>query len=245
MELIIFIIIIAVVISNAKTGNNENTRNNSHNRSNKKSASVWDQVDKGGSEFLKSFVGEVKKDQINRGIRDLEDAINNVKRKTIQKAKRKEEISYQQEQAEWRRKQEEERKRREFEERQKKKLELQKKEAEQRRRMLEKEKREREEQALLEHCQVAQDKGCSVHNDYRNETTGTESTLSSERKDNNLIKGHDDITEGAGYRIEEYLDPLTSSFYPKVEEYLSPTIASFYPDVDVTSFSLQNSKDML
>jgi len=248
MELIFVVIVIAIVISNAQNVQNRkdgNNRNNRSNGSNSRGNSVWDQVDKGGSEFLKSFVGEVKKDQITRGIRDLEDAINNVRRKTIQKAKRKEEISYQQEQLEWRNKQEAERKRRDFEERQKKKLELQKKEAEKRRKLLEREKREREEKALLEHCQVAQDKGCIVHKDFQNETSGIKSIISYERKDNKVIKEQEGTTEGTIYRIEEYLDPLTSSFYPKVDEYLSPTIASFYPDVDVTSFSLQNETNVI
>ena len=221
---------------------------NSQNKKDKKKNggnSVWDQVDKGGSQFLKTFANSATRDQLNRGVRDLEDAINNMKRKGVQQAKRKEEASYQQEQEAWRKKQEEDRKRRDLEERRKKKLELQKKEAEQRRKALEREKREREEKALLEHCQLAQDKGCDVHNNLQEETLFGNPVWETEKKDDNLNKKQEHFTDGMGYRIEEYLDPLTSSFYPKVEEYLSPTTASFYPDIDVSVFSLQNETNVL
>ncbi|MBE5956459.1 MAG: hypothetical protein E7253_08400 [Lachnospiraceae bacterium] len=239
MELIIFIIIIAIVTSNSK---------NAKNRKEGGGNSVWDQVDKGGSQYLKNFVGSARREQITKGVRDLEDMVNNLTRKSIQHAKRKEEDSYQKEQEAWRKKQEEERKRRDFEERQKKKLELQKKEAEQRRRILEREQREREEKALLEHCQVATDRGCSVHNEFTDGAAGTYSSyteFADSRKDEDSVKKQIGKTEKTGYNIEEYLDPLTSSFYPKVDEYLSPTTASFYPDIDVSSFSLQNDMNVL
>jgi len=236
MELIIFIIIIAIVTSNSK---------NAKNKKDQRSNSVWDQVDKGGSQYLKNFVGSARREQITKGVRDFEDMVNNLTRKGVQRAKRKEEDSYQKEQEAWRKRQEEERKRRDFEERQKKKLELQKKEAEQRRKALERERKERAEKALLEHCQVEKDKGCDVHKDFREETSKTTADVFSDRKDADVKKKQKGFIEDTEYKVEEYLDPLTSSFYPKVDDYLSPTTASFYPDIDVSSFSLQNETNML
>ncbi len=242
MELIFVIIIIAIAVSNAQNG--KGGRDRSTQRKNRQS-DVWEQVDKGASDLFKTFAGSANREQITRGVRDLQDAVNNIKRKTVQKAKQKEEDSYQKEQLEWRKKQEEDRKRRDLEEQRKRKLELQKKQAEQRRKALEREKREREEKALLEHCQLDQDKGCDVHKDYENDSSTSGVTGFSEKTDDSIVKKQSSQTENPGYRVEEYLDPLTSSFYPDVEDYLFPTIAPFYPDIDVTSFSLQNQTDVI
>ena len=242
MELIFVIIIIAIAVSNAQNG--KGGRDRSTQRKNRQS-DVWEQVDKGASDLFKIFVGSTSREQITRGARDLQDAVNNIKRKTIQKAKQKEADSYQKEQSEWRKRQEEDRKRRDMEEQRKKKLELQKKEAEQRRKALEREKREREEKALLEHCQLEQDKGCDVHKDYGNGSSASSVTGFSERTDDGIAKKQSSQKEEPEYRVEEYLDPLTSSFYPDVEDYLFPTIAPFYPDIDVSSFSLQNQTDVI
>jgi hypothetical protein len=214
MELIIFIIIIAIAVSNSKKGNDKRE---------KRGSTIWDQVDKGGSEFLKTFVGKETREQLNRGLRDLEDVINNAKRKGVQHAKRKEEASYQQEQETWRKKQEEERKKRDaleqrkriLEERQKQqkeqerrqKLELQKKQEEERKKQAEKDQAFHEEELHKKIC----------------------------------------VNEGEAYafKLDDYLSPTTASFYPKVDDYLSPTTASFYPDADITSFSLQNETNMI
>lgn len=239
MELIIFIIIIAIAVSGSKTGKE---------KSKKSTTDVWSQVDNGASEFLKTFVGSGRREQVTKGIHDLEDMFSAVKRKTIQKAKRKEEADYQQEQEAFRKRQEDDRKRREFEERQKKKLELQKKNAEQRRRALEKEKREREERALLERCQTASQSLHPVSDDSNQEKDRWNMGGSSETAATAVEYGEDKKTalpEERPYRVEEYLDPLTSSFYPKVDDYLFPTIASFYPDTDTSVFSLQNETNVL
>lgn len=223
MELIFIIIVIAIVFSNAQKGNTK--KGNTGN-------SVWDMLDKDGSQLLKPFVGANRGEQITKGVRDLEDLVNNLTRKSVQHKKKKEEHTYQKEQEAWRSRQEEEKKRRQYEEQQKKKLELQKKNAEKRKKLLEQQKREQEEKALLERCQV----------------TGAEKQIPKEKvleqeeskQEPNVIAKQDD-----SYKVEEYLDPLTASFYPKVDEYLSPTTASFYPDIDVSTFSLQNDGTMI
>ena len=239
MELFLLIFII-VVVSNLKNNGNRARKDNGRRNGN----SVWDQVDKGSENLLKNFTGSKKAGQVNSNIRDFEDAMNHWIRKAHQQMKQKEEASYQQDQEARRKKEEEERKRRDQEELRKKQLELKKKEAEQRRKILEKEKREREEKALLEHCQVTKDKGCDVHKDVSYTTSTEKSMQSSAGKVSASEHKQDDMTVSAGYRVEEYLDPLTASFYPKVDDYLFPTIASFYPDTNI-SFSLQNETDVL
>lgn len=226
MELIIFLIVICIAVANSQKGKEKSEQGRN---------SVWDQVEKSGSSVMKNFSGRAGQEQFSKGIRDLEDMINHVARKASQKIKEKEAASYQQEQQEYRKKEEAERRRRDFEERQKKKLELQKKQEENRRRQLEKERKAREEKEMLERFQTNTAKAEPLE---QSKAPIAKDSLNGKKKEN-------DSEQKTLFRTEEYLDPLTASFYPDVEDYLFPTIAPFYPDTDITSFSLQNKTNVL
>ena len=220
MELIIFLIFIVIAVSNSKKAREQKGGD-------RRTASVWDNIS-----------SDRRTEQLTKGIRDLEDAINSMKNKNLHKAKQQEEAAYQKEQQERRRKEQEAKKRLLAEEQRKRTMELRKKQEEQRRKAEEKEKKVRAEQELLERCQ----NGTADNNVSNSQTV----VKAGEKKETVGKKTKADQSEyGISFRTEEYLDPLTSSFYPDVDDYLFPTIASFYPNVELLEFSLQNPPNVL
>lgn len=224
MEVIIFIITFAIVVSNFK----KRAEN-----SDKSTSSVWDAVE-----------SNVKLDDITRGVRDFEDVINKLKNSSNRATKQKKESLYQKEQQVRRKKEEDARRVRDNEERQKKKLELKKKQEEQRKRQLEKERKAKEEKELL-----ARFAGTTSYSPVEPATTSEPAakvTVNEAAGKDKVLKKASVMKEDHNlFRTEEYLDPLTSSFYPDVDDYLFPTIAPFYPKVDISSFSLQNEADVI
>lgn len=187
---------------------------------------------------------------------DVERVMHEFKSRAKSKARQVEENRYQKEEQERKNREQEARRSRELEEQRREAKERQRKQAELKDRL----KKEQARKAQAEKDKKASKKVEKVENPsfaQQNlnlfEDQGKTKDKETERRD---WKEYPAMEEKNSFRISDYLDPLTASFYPgnqkeekegdfNVDDYLFPTIAPFYPKVDEISFSLQNPPDMI
>lgn len=196
-------------------------------------------------------------------IHDMERVMNEIKSRTVRKARDKDEEAFQKAEQERRRREQEERSRREAEaerkrlvEQRKKEVELKKKQQEQ----AQKEEKARKAQQMEQNKNRDIVKGYMANQNVQTvQTAQNTQTAQNVQNDRTILAKEIFMEEKNNFRLDDYLDPLTASFYPgnrkedrakkedsfKMEDYLFPTIAPFYPDVDISSFSLQNPPDMI
>lgn len=194
--------------------------------------------------------------QMPSSTHDIERVMHEFKSRAKDKARQLEETRYQKEERERKQKEKEARRRRDIEEQRKESLELQKKQAELKERL----KKEQARKAQAEKDRKASQKAAKaediLYGDQKLDLSDDKRITKEKETERNEWKNHPEMKIETTFRISDYLDPLTASFYPgnqkekkdgdfNVDDYLFPTIAPFYPQVDEISFSLQNPPDMI